>query len=250
MGYYEFHNCVLRSLSKAIRVDKEQNSKLQLRSEVYVEIKMSVSTDSDDPRETRRLTDLSGEFIEWITEISGLINSYVWNGEDVTAIFINEFNRYKRKSEAGQAFTPDHVTSFVYRLLNVKNDRILDAVCGSGAFLVKAMANMIQEAGGVRARNPKQIKEGQLYGIEFDREIFVLACAYMVIHKDGKNQFGSPGLTHRNCRELDGSHGCNEGAREPSVREQIRVYKHCGTDTVRFSARRPSSRNWGLRPSQ
>ena len=32
----------------------------------------------------------------------------------------------------------------------------------------------------------KEIKQNQLFGIEFDREIFALACANMLIHKDGK----------------------------------------------------------------
>lgn len=187
MDYYEFHNSVLNALNKAIREDKEQNSKLQLLSEVYSEISMNVSTDDDDPREMQRLTDLIAKFIDWVTEISGLINSSAWSGEDVMAIFFNEFNRYKKKSEAGQVFTPDHITSFMYRLLNVnKDDTILDAACGSGAFLVKSMANMIQEAGGVKTRKAKKIKQEQLYGIEFDREIFALACANMLIHKDGK----------------------------------------------------------------
>ena len=35
-------------------------------------------------------------------------------------------------------------------------------------------------------RKLSQIKSKQLYGIEFDREIFALACANMLIHKDGK----------------------------------------------------------------
>lgn len=102
-------------------------------------------------------------------------------------IFFNEFNRYKKKSESGQIFTPDHITSLMYRLLNCNaNDYILDAACGSGAFLVKAMSNMIEEAGGVNTNKAKEIKANRLFGIEFDREIFALACANMLIHKDGK----------------------------------------------------------------
>ena len=66
------------------------------------------------------------------------------------------------------------------------NDNVLDAACGSGAFLVKAMCNMIKTSGGVNTRQAKRIKAVQLYGIEFDREIFALACANMLIHKDGK----------------------------------------------------------------
>lgn len=110
-----------------------------------------------------------------------------WRGEDVMGIFFNEFNRYKKKSEAGQIFTPEHITDFMYRILEVnKDDRVLDACCGSGGFLVKAMANMIQEAGGLQTDKAKKIKSSQLFGIEFDREIYALACANMLIHKDGK----------------------------------------------------------------
>ena len=41
-------------------------------------------------------------------------------------------------------------------------------------FLVKAMANMIRQAGGPQTSKAKMIKQKQLYGIEFDREIFAL----------------------------------------------------------------------------
>ncbi|HFU9623048.1 TPA: class I SAM-dependent DNA methyltransferase, partial [Streptococcus agalactiae] len=64
--------------------------------------------------------------------------------------------------------------------------KILDHCAGSGAFLVKAMANMIKEVGGVNTKEAEDIKQNKLYGIEFDREIFALACANMLIHKDGK----------------------------------------------------------------
>lgn len=196
MDYADFHTGILNALNKAIRSDREQNAKLQLLSDVYSEIKMNVSTDDDDPRAVERLKDLIGDFIDWVTEISGLINSSAWDGEDVMAIFFNEFNRYKKKSESGQVFTPDHITGFMYRLLDVnKDDRVLDACAGSGSFLVKSMSNMIREAGGVKTRKAKKIKQEQLYGIEFDREIFALACANMLIHKDGKTN-----LAHMDAR--------------------------------------------------
>lgn len=196
MDYSEFHNGILNALNKAIKSDLQQNAKLALLSEVYSEIKMNVSTDDDNPAAVNRLKNLIGDFIEWVTEISGLINSSAWKGEDVMAIFFNEFNRYKKKSESGQVFTPDHITGFMYRLVGAnKDDRILDACAGSGSFLVKAMSNMISEAGGVDTLKAKQIKARQLYGIEFDREIYALACANMLIHKDGKTN-----LAHMDAR--------------------------------------------------
>lgn len=75
----------------------------------------------------------------------------------------------------------------MYRLIDVNmNDRVLDATCGSGAFLVKAMCNMMKEAGGVNTKKASEIKSEQLFGIEMFNKVFALACANMMIHKDGK----------------------------------------------------------------
>lgn len=177
MDFSLMKNSILSTLSKSLEDSKKQNLKLDLLIEVYSEIKMNNTSNQD----------AIDNFIKWVSEISDCVNSDYWNGEDVMGIFFNEFNRYKKKSESGQVFTPDHITSFMYRLIDIdQNDRILDAACGSGAFLVKSMCNMIKEAGGINAKKTPEIKETQLFGIEFDREIFALACANMLIHKDGK----------------------------------------------------------------
>ena len=39
-------------------------------------------------------------FVNKVNEISEYFTSSYWNGEDVMAIFFNEFNRYKGKSES------------------------------------------------------------------------------------------------------------------------------------------------------
>lgn len=125
--------------------------------------------------------------IDAVCDIADLINSASWNGEDVMAIFFNEFNRYRSKKKLGQVLTPDHITSFMYRLIGVsKDDFVLDAACGTGAFLVKAMCNMMNEAGGYHSARSAAIRTGQLFGIEMDKRVFALACANMLIHKDGK----------------------------------------------------------------
>ena len=177
MDFTLMKNSILSTLSKSLEESRKQNLKLDLLTEVYAEIKMNNTTNQD----------AINNFICWVSEISDCVNSDYWNGEDVMGIFFNEFNRYKKKSESGQVFTPDHITSFMYRLIEVnQNDKVLDAACGSGAFLVKAMCNMMKEAGGINTKKATKIKDTQLYGIEFDREIFALACANMLIHKDGK----------------------------------------------------------------
>ncbi len=177
MNFSLMKNSILSTLSKSLEENKKQNLKLDLLIDVYSGIKMNNESNQD----------AIDNFIEWVSEISECVNSDYWNGEDVMGIFFNEFNRYKKKKESGQVFTPDHITSFMYRLIDIdQNDRVLDAACGSGAFLVKSMCNMIKEAGGINAKKTSEIKDTQLFGIEFDREIFALACANMLIHKDGK----------------------------------------------------------------
>lgn len=177
MSYNTLRSSISDTLATSYAADLQQNSKLQILLEVYNEIKMDI-TDNQQAID---------EFITCVGDISDNINSDFWQGEDVMAIFFNEFTRYKGKSEKGQVFTPDHITSLMYRITETnKDDIVLDAACGSGAFLVKAMCNMIKEAGGTRTQKAKNIKQKQLYGIEYDREIFALACANMLIHKDGK----------------------------------------------------------------
>lgn len=177
MGYEAFQAVIISTLSKSLEDSRNQNFKINILLEEYSTIKMN-TTDNQAA---------INAFIGWVVEISECVNSSEWRGEDVMGIFFNEFNRYKGKSEQGQVFTPEHITDFMYRILEVnQDDRVLDATCGSGGFLVKAMANMIQEAGGTKTDKATQIKQSQLFGIENDREIYALACANMLIHKDGK----------------------------------------------------------------
>lgn len=176
-GYEPFRNKIYDTLAKSLQEHRKQNLKIDILLEVYSEIRMNVVENQDD----------INTFIDCVIEISHSVNSDNWNGEDVMGIFFNEFNRYKKKSESGQVFTPEHITSFMYDLIGVNhNDKVLDATCGSGGFLVKAMASMIKEVGGINTKEAENIKKNQLFGIEFDREIFALACANMLIHKDGK----------------------------------------------------------------
>ena len=177
MDFPTLKQCILSTLNQTIEKDLQKNLKLQYLTKVYSAIEMN----NDNNQKA------INDFIENVALISECVNSDYWNGEDVMGIFFNEFNRYKKKSESGQVFTPDHITSFMYRLIDVnKDDRVLDAACGSGAFLVKSMCNMIREVGGVVTKEACDIKDNQLFGIEFDKEIFALACANMLIHKDGK----------------------------------------------------------------
>lgn len=177
LDYNTFHNAVFNKLKTEMQNNNSmQSEKLQILLEEYNGVRLNVTEDRQAIK----------DFIDNVCKIADLVNSNNWNGEDVMAIFFNEFNRYRGKSDAGQVFTPDHIANFMYRLLDVdKNDRLLDATCGSGTFLVKAMSNMIKEAGGVDTEKATEIKTKQLFGIELYRKVFALACANMLIHKDG-----------------------------------------------------------------
>lgn len=177
MSFGMFTTSIRETLAASFSADLSKNIKLQTLLDVFSEIKLNASCSQDS----------INKFIADVTQISDNINSDFWNGEDVMAIFFNEFNRYKAKSESGQVFTPDHITSFMYRITDTtQDDFVLDAACGSGAFLVKSMCNMIKEAGGSNTKRASEIAQTQLFGIEYDREIYALACANMLIHKDGK----------------------------------------------------------------
>lgn len=177
LDYNTFHNAVFNKLKTEMQNNNSmQSEKLQILLEEYDGVRLNVTEDRQAIK----------DFIDNVCKIADLVNSNNWNGEDVMAIFFNEFNRYRGKSDAGQVFTPDHIANFMYRLIEVdKTDRVLDATCGSGTFLVKAMSNMIKEAGGVDTEKAAEIKTKQLFGIELYRKVFALACANMLIHKDG-----------------------------------------------------------------
>lgn len=178
MNWDTLNTAVLSVLKDSYQDSRRINQKLDLIEESYKSIRCNFG-------ENKTAID---EFIESVNEISQHLNSDYWNGEDVMGIFFNEFTRYKGKSEAGQVFTPDHITSLMYRITETNHkDRILDACCGSGAFLTKSMAYMIKEVGGINNKTAvSKIKNEQLFGVEFDKEVFTLACANMLIHKDGK----------------------------------------------------------------
>ena len=177
MGFPVFQTAIYNTLATSLEADKNQNSKLNILLEQYSKIEMNNSEKQDS----------INKFINNVCEISDCINSNEWRGEDVMGIFFNEFNRYKKKSEAGQVFTPEHITSFMYRLIGItENDYVGDFCCGSGAFLVKSMSNMMKSSGGYGTNKAKEIRKNHLFGIEWDKEIYALACANMLIHKDGK----------------------------------------------------------------
>ena len=177
MNFHTLHTSILSEINKSYVSSNNVNSKLDKIGIQFAGIKCNFSASQKD----------LDDFIEAVLEISNCLNSSHWKGEDVMGIFFNEFTRYVGKTEQGQVLTPDHITSLVYRITETTyKDHVLDACCGTGAFLVKAMCNMIEEVGGNNTTEANKIKTERLFGIERDIELHAVTCANMLIHKDGK----------------------------------------------------------------
>lgn len=120
------------------------------------------------------------------------INEYTYEGHDILSYFFTTFNKYVAREDKNQAFTPNHIAHFMCRVGGIhRNTRVLDPTCGSGTFLVQAMSQILKEC--ETATEKKHVKEHQIYGIEFDENVYGLATTNMLIHGDGNSniQLGS-----------------------------------------------------------
>lgn len=124
------------------------------------------------------------EFID--NNIVPYINDSNTAGQDLLNLFFTTFNKYVGKSDKNQAFTPDHICSFMCKAVGVnKNSRILDPCCGSGAFLVRAMTDAMDDCETEEERD--FVKKNQIFGIEYEDGAFGLASTNMLIHGDGNS---------------------------------------------------------------
>lgn len=123
-------------------------------------------------------------FIE--TNILPFINDRSTSGQDLLNLFFVTFNKYIGKSDKNQAFTPDHITDFMSKVAGVnKRSVVLDPCCGSGSFLVRAMTQALDDC--ATAAEQENVKKHQIFGIEFDENIYGLATTNMLIHSDGNS---------------------------------------------------------------
>ncbi len=136
---------------------------------------------------------LSGEenvLIDIIESIDKNINSYLktYKYFDVLGQFYIEFLRYANNDKGlGIVLTPIHITQLFAELADIKKDDIIyDNCTGTGGFLISSMQRMIEDAKGDKTKE-KSIKSKQIYGVEYQDDIFALACSNMFVHQDGKN---------------------------------------------------------------
>ena len=127
------------------------------------------------------------EILKFIEDnILPFINDKSTSGQDLLNLFFVTFNKYVGKSDRNQAFTPDHITDFMAKITGVnKHSIVLDPCCGSGSFLVRAMTQALDDC--ATATEQEHVKKHQIFGIEFDENIYGLATTNMLIHSDGNS---------------------------------------------------------------
>ena len=141
--------------------------------------------------ETQDVRDLTtDEFIRILNKIKKEILPYINDkstmGQDLLNLFFTTFNKYVGKTDKNQAFTPDHIVHFMCNVVNInRNSRVLDPCCGSGAFLVRALTEAMDDCD--KEEEKDIVKRQQIYGIEYDEVAFGLSTTNMLIHGDGNS---------------------------------------------------------------
>ncbi len=127
------------------------------------------------------------EILKFIEDnILPFINDKSTSGQDLLNLFFVTFNKYVGKSDKNQAFTPDHITDFMAKITGVnKHSVVFDPCCGSGSFLVRAMTQALDDC--ATAAEQENVKKHQIFGIEFDENVYGLATTNMLIHSDGNS---------------------------------------------------------------
>lgn len=122
-------------------------------------------------------------FIE--TNILPYINERSTAGQDLLNLFFTTFNKYSH-TDKNQAFTPDHIVHFMCKVCGVnRNSYVLDPCCGSGAFLVRALTEAMDDCSTQEEK--EEIKKKHIFGIEYEEGAFGLSTTNMLIHLDGNS---------------------------------------------------------------
>ena len=125
-----------------------------------------------------------------IDSIDKHINAFIRTHKyhDILGQLYIEFLRYANSDKGlGIVLTPPHITQLFCELAGVnKNSVVYDNCCGTGGFLISALREMIKDAKD-DSEKEKKIKAKQIIGVEYQANIFALACSNMYIHQDGKS---------------------------------------------------------------
>lgn len=137
------------------------------------------------------------DILDYINDkVLPFINDKNTAGQDLLNLFFTTFNKYVGKSDKNQAFTPDHICDFMTKAVGVgTHSRILDPCCGSGSFLVRSMTAAMDACDTEKDRH--DVKNKQIYGIEYEKNAYGLVSTNMLIHGDGNSNVVQDSMFNR-----------------------------------------------------
>jgi hypothetical protein len=187
-GFIEYRE----SLSNAAKASDEFSNKT-----VHHLLSENILADPDIvqagiPAQYEQIT-LADDFV--LTKVIPVFEEYSFADariDAIGAVFEALARRAEKDNRIGQFFTPETAVAATCRLAGLRpTDLVADPACGTGRFLIRAMAQMLVQAGSVvgktRAKAEESIKLRQLLGCDIDPWIAVIAKMNMYIHGDGKS---------------------------------------------------------------
>ena len=171
--------------------------------------------------------------------VIGILEHY--KGIDIMGEFYTTFLRFTKGNakEKGIVLTPKHITELFCDIAEYysgqpfsEKTKILDTCCGTGAFLISALAR-IKENIRCQFISEKQkeeryqyARENSLIGVERDASMYALAYANMRFHGDGKaNLFNCSSLLSDSYNPIDDS-GMTymQDRRKVTLKEALEVF--------------------------
>ena len=154
--------------------------------------------------------------VKTLQELRNLnIKSAMNSSTDVLGQFYEVFLKYGNGAkEIGIVLTPRHITRFAVEVVGVSyRDIVLDPACGTGGFLVAAFDHVRRAS---TAAQLERFRLHNLFGIEDEASVAVLAIVNMIFRGDGRNHIieGNCFTTNLTRDSIDG-HASAKYTRSP-----------------------------------